>query len=233
MNEQLIVSKEEWLVARLELMKLEKEFTQMRDQLSRQRRELPWVEVSSNYVFQTPEGEAALSELFNGKSQLAIYHFMFGPDWEEGCPSCSFWADSYNGNSEHLQQRDISLLAISRAPIEKLSAYKKRMGWDFNWYSSLQNDFNFDYAVSFTQQQIDSDDLNYNFNSTKFSGEEAPGFSVFYKNEQGKIYHCYSTYARGLDMLNACYQIMDLTPKGRNEDELPYSMAWLKRHDQY
>jgi len=230
---QAVVSEQEWVTARQALMQKEKEFTHLRDELSEQRRLLPKLKIEKDYRFKDPDGEVSLQDLFAGNSQLVVYHFMFGPDWEEGCPSCSFWADNYDGTSSHLAHRDISLVAISRAPIEKLLAYKQRMGWNFDWVSSLDSDFNFDFGVSFTEEQLNSDEPNYNFGTAKFTGAEAPGFSVFSKDESGTIYHTYSTFARGLDILNSAYHIMDMTPKGRDESELPFTMAWLKRHDQY
>lgn len=233
MKEHKAVSKQEWLVARKELLAREKEFTRLRDQLSQTRRELPWVMVDKAYLFDGPEGKETLADLFEGRSQLVVYHFMFGPDWEEGCPSCSFWADSFNGTVIHLNHRDISLIAVSRAPIEKLEAYKKRMGWGFKWVSSLGNDFNRDYQVSFTQDEMEKGVMIYNFRETNFPISEAPGVSVFYKNEQGEVFYTYSCYARGLDMLNGAYHCMDLVPKGRDEEGLPYTMAWVRRHDQY
>lgn len=233
MQKQKVVSRNEWLEARKELLAREKEFTRLRDQLSQTRRELPWVMVDKAYLFDGPEGKETLSDLFEGRSQLVVYHFMFGPDWEEGCPSCSFWADSFNGTVIHLNHRDISLIAVSRAPIEKLEAYKKRMGWGFKWVSSLGNDFNRDYQVSFTQDEMEKGVMIYNFRETNFPISEAPGVSVFYKNEQGEVFHTYSCYARGLDMLNGAYHCMDLVPKGRDEEGLPYTMAWVRRHDQY
>ena len=233
MAEQEIVSREEWLTKRLELMNKEKEFTRLRDELSAQRRQLPRVKVDKDYRFLSPSGEVTLADLFDHNSQLVVYHFMFGPDWEEGCPSCSFWADNYNGTDIHLAHRDIKLIAISRAPLEKLEAYKARMGWSFDWVSSLNSDFNFDYAVSFSEEERESGESTYNFGTMPFTMEEAPGFSVFYKDENGDIFHTYSTFARGLDIFNSAYHIMDMTPKGRDEDDLPFTMAWVRRHDQY
>ncbi len=206
----------------------------MRDQLSQQRRELPWVEVDKEYIFQGPNGPETLSDLFEGREQLLVYHFMMGPDWDEGCPSCSFWADNYNGITVHLNHRDVTLVAISRAPLEKLEAYKKRMGWSFKWVSSSETDFNCDYHVSATPEELESGGpIYYNYNMTQFPSPERPGISVFYKDEAGKIFHTYSCYARGLDMLNGTYHLLDLLPKGRDEADLPYPMAWVRRHDQY
>ncbi len=230
---QAIVSREEWLDARKAFLDKEKEFTRLRDELSAARRQLPKTRIEKDYRFQGPAGELSLAELFGNQSQLVIYHFMLGPGWDEGCPSCSFWADNYNGTQKHLAARDISLAVVSRGPLQTINAYKQRMAWDFDWYSSAGSDFNFDFAVSFTEAQQQSGEPNYNFNTIPFSMDEAPGFSVFQKDEDGSIYHSYSTYARGLDIFNSAYHIMDMTPKGRDEADLPYAMAWLKRHDQY
>ena len=233
MEKHKIVSREKWLAARKEHLKNEKEFTRLRDQLSKERRQLPWVKVEKEYVFDGPNGKESFADLFEGKSQLIVYHFMYGPDWDEGCPSCSFWADNYNGIVIHLNHRDINLVAVSRAPLDKLEAYKKRMGWSFKWVSSYGNDFNRDYHVSFTPEEMEKGEMFYNFGITSFPSEEGPGISVFYKNEKGEIFHTYSCYQRGLDMLNGAYHLMDLAPKGRDEDDLPYTMAWVERHDQY
>ena len=233
MVDHKIVSKSEWLVARKELLKEEKEFTRLRDELSQKRRALPWVKVEKEYIFDSSKGKESLSDLFDGKSQLVIYHFMYGPNWEDGCPSCSFWADNFNGIDIHLKHRDISFIVVSKAKLEILDAYKKRMDWAFKWVSSFENDFNRDYHVSFTPEEIEKGEMFYNYQMSKFPSEEAPGVSVFYKKEQGEIFHTYSCYARGLDMLNGAYHYIDLVPKGRDENELPFTMAWLQRRDQY
>lgn len=233
MNNPKVVTRDEWLEARISHLQREKEFTRLRDQLSRERRELPWVKVDKEYLFDTEDGQKPLAELFDGRSQLIIYHFMFGPDWDEGCPACSFWADNYNSVVVHLNQRDISLIAVSRAELSKLLAYGERMGWSFNWVSSLNTDFNYDYHVSFTEEELGRGEVYYNFHETQFPMSEGPGVSVFAKNDQGEVFHTYSCYARGLDMLNGAYHLMDLTPKGRDEDEFPFPMAWVKRHDSY
>jgi predicted dithiol-disulfide oxidoreductase (DUF899 family) len=225
-----IVSQEEWLEARKAHLAKEKEFTRARDELARHRRELPWVKVDKPYTFDAAEGRVSLGDLFGGNGQLLIYHFMMGPDWEEGCPSCSFWADNYNGVDVHLAHRDTALVAVSRAPLAKIDAYKKRMGWTFRWVSSAGSDFNFDYDASF---EPDEEGLRYNFGTIKPFGEETPGISAFRRGDGGAIYHTYSTYARGLDMLNGAYHLLDLTSKGRDEQELPWPMAWVKRHDRY
>jgi predicted dithiol-disulfide oxidoreductase (DUF899 family) len=225
-----IVSEADWLAARKAHLAKEKEFTQRREELARERRALPWVKVEKNYVFEAPEGKVTLADLFDGKSQLIVQHFMFGPDWNEGCPSCSFWTDNFNGIDAHLAHRDTSFALVSRGPIEKLEAYRKRMGWNLRWVSSLGNDFNFDFAVSFP---ADEKKPKYNFGTIKPYGQETPGLSAFRRGEDGAIYRTYSTYARGLDMLNGTYQLLDITSKGRDEDGLSFSMAWVRRHDQY
>ena len=226
-----IVTNEEWLAARKGFLVKEKEFTRLRDELARQRRELPWVKVEKTYVFDGPNGKESLSDLFAGRSQLIVNHFMFGADWNEGCPSCSFWADTYNGVVVHLEHRDASFVVISRAPLEKLEAYKKRMGWSFRWVSALHTDFNRDYHVSFTPEEQKT--AVYNYEANGFGSSEAPGVSVFARDDAGNIFHTYSCYARGLDTLNGAYQLLDLLPKGRDEQGLPHPMAWVRRHDKY
>jgi predicted dithiol-disulfide oxidoreductase (DUF899 family) len=228
-----VVARDEWLAARKEHLAKEKEFTRLRDELSAARRELPWVKVEKNYVFDGPNGKESLSDLFAGRQQLIVYHFMYGPDWEEGCPSCSFWADGYDRFIVHLNHRDISLVVVSNSSKQKLDAYRRRMGWSFKWMSSLDNDFNRDYEVSFTSEELDRGEMNYNYRKTSFPSSEGPGISVFYRDDDGNVYHTYSCYSRGLDMLNAAYHHMDLVPKGRDEAELPYSMSWLRRRDEY
>ena len=208
-----MVSRKEWLVARKEHLAREKEFTRLRDQLSRQRRELPWVIVDKEYIFNGPSGKESLGDLFDGRSQLIIYHFMFGPDWEEGCPGCSFWADNFNGIDIHLKHRDITLMAVSKAPLEKLQDYKRRMGWTFKWVSSFESDFNRDDHLSFTPEEMEKGEMYYNYQISNFPVEEAMGISVFYKNRQEEIFHTYSCYARGLGMLNGAYHYMDLAPR--------------------
>ena len=233
MQDNKVASSEAWLTVRKELLAKEKEFTRLRDQLSDARRALPWQKVDKQYIFDGPNGKETLADLFDGRSQLIVYHFMYGPEWEEGCPSCSFWADNFNGIDVHLRHRDITMLAVSRAALKTLDAYKKRMGWRFKWVSSLDTDFNFDYHVSFTADEMQNGEMQYNYEKRKFPSEEGPGISVFYRNEQGDVFHTYSCYARGLDMLNGAYHYMDLAPKGRDEKDLPFTMAWLHRHDQY
>lgn len=233
MQQHKIVSREEWLARRKALLAKEKELTRLRDRLSAERRELPWVRVDKEYVFDTPEGRKTLAELFSGRSQLIVYHFMFGPDWEAGCPSCSFLADHMDGAAVHLAQRDVTLLAASQAPLPKIAAYKKRMGWRFDWVSSYGSDFNYDFHVSFTNDEMAEGKVYYNYDRVEFSSEEAPGASVFYKDETGAVFHTYSTYARGLDILLGAYNYLDLTPRGRDEAGLPWTMAWVRRHDEY
>jgi len=226
-----IASQEEWLDARVRLLEREKELTRLHDEVGRERRALPWVPVTADYQFSGPARQASLADLFDGRSQLLVYHFMFGPDWDEGCPSCSFWADSFDGVGIHLAHRDVTFVAVSRAPSQKLDAYQRRMGWSFPWYSSENSTFNFDYGVSFTPEQQEQGDT-YNFAADKQPGDERHGLSAFVK-EEGTIYHTYSTYARGADVFNAAYQLLDLAPRGRDEEGLEWTMAWLRRHDQY
>ena len=233
MAEPTIVSREDWLLARRSFLEKEKAFTKVRDDLSRERRTLPWVRIEKPYSFEGPDGRMTLADLFGGLSQLMVYHFMFGPDWKEGCPSCSFWADNYNGVDIHLAHRDTALVAISRAPLARIDAYRKRMGWTFRWLSSTESDFNFDFAVSFDPAKRVEGERNYNHGTASFGGEEAPGLSVFRRGEDGAVYHTYSTYGRGLDAINGTYQMLDLTSKGRDEIGLPWPMAWVRRHDQY
>jgi predicted dithiol-disulfide oxidoreductase (DUF899 family) len=233
-NHHKVVSANEWLEARKQLLFQEKEFTRLRDQLSRQRRELPWVKVEKNYVFAGPDGKTTLAELFAGSSQLIIYHFMFGPDWEAGCPHCSFWADNFDGIIVHLKQRDVTMVAVSRAPLQKLAEFKKRMGWSFKWVSSFDSDFNFDFHVSFTPEQLARKEVFYNFKIHDDVGSsEREGVSVFYKDPIGSVHRTYSTYERGIDMLNTAYHYLDLVPKGRDEAGLDFTQAWVRYHDKY
>ena len=227
-----VVSREEWLSARLELLAAEKELTRQRDALTRRRMAMPWERVEKSYQFEGPNGALSLADLFDERSQLIVYHFMLGPDWEEGCKSCSFWADNFNGIPIHLNHRDVTFTAVSRAPLAKIEAYKKRMGWSFPWVSSYGSDFNYDFHVSFTEEQLAAGKVDYNYGLVE-GYEELPGLSVFYKNERGEVFHTYSCYARGIDMVNGAYQFLDLVPKGRDEDDLEFSMEWLRRHDQY
>ena len=232
-REHQIVSREAWLTARKKLLAKEKEATRMRDQLSEERRKLPWAKIEKNYVFDTPAGKATLADLFDGRSQLVIYHFMFGPEWKEGCPSCSFVSDHFDGTLAHLAARDVAMVAVSRAPLAKLEAFKRRMGWRFNWVSSYGADFNADFHVSFTPQEMAQGKVNYNYTMQEFDSTEGPGLSVFIKNAAGEIFHTYSTYGRGVEVLMGTYRILDLVPKGRDEDHLGFSMEWVRYHDRY
>jgi predicted dithiol-disulfide oxidoreductase (DUF899 family) len=231
MTDHKIADREGWLKARRALLDKEKEFTRLRDQLAAERRGLPWEIVEKEYVFAGPDGRETLAELFAGRRQLIVYHFMYGPDWEEGCPSCSFWADNYNGIDVHLAHRDTTLIAVSNTALDKINAYRERMGWSFKWVSSLGNDFNRDYYVSFTEDEMARGEMFYNYRMTHFPASEAPGVSTFYRDDDGTVYHTYSTYARGLDILNGAYNMLDLTALGRHEDGK--GMAWLRRRDQY
>ena len=240
MADHTIVSHAAWVAARKRHLAKEKEFTRLRDQLSRERRELPWELVDKDYIFEGASGKASLRDLFGGRDQLIVYHAMFNPDtagpnttWttDAACFSCSWWMDNFNGIAVHLNHRDITIVAISHAPYEKLAAYRKRMGWSFPWYSSVGSDFNFDYQVSFKPEQLNNGPVEYNYRPFQWAMSEAPGISVFLK-DGGHIYHTYSTYARGLDMLNVAYHYMDLVPKGRDEDERGQG-GWLRRRDEY
>jgi predicted dithiol-disulfide oxidoreductase (DUF899 family) len=233
MQPHQIVSRQEWIEARKAHLAHEKELTRARERLSEERRALPWVKVDKPYLFDAADGRKTLADLFKGKNQLVVQHFMFAPDWNEGCKSCSFWADGFERMIPHLAARDTALVAVSRAPLPKLLAFRNRMGWTFDWVSSAASDFNYDYAVSFTPDDLKSGNRIYNFGTTDFSIEEAPGISVFYRNEAGDIFHTYSCFSRGLDMMNAAYHYLDLTPLGRHEEGLPYPMNWVRLRDQY
>jgi predicted dithiol-disulfide oxidoreductase (DUF899 family) len=228
-----VVSKSDWLRACGSLLAREKELTRSSDELSRQRRELPWTPVEKEYVFEGPQGKSTLSDLFDGRNQLATYHFMFGPDWVEGCPGCSYVSDHMNGAIEHLQARDVTLALVSRAPLEKLLAFKKRMGWRFPWVSSGGCQFNQDFGVSFTKEQVAGGAKVYNFGSSAPHGEENPGMSFFFKDPSGAILHTYSTFGRGLEAMLGTYAILDRSPKGRDEAGLHSPMAWVRHHDKY
>jgi predicted dithiol-disulfide oxidoreductase (DUF899 family) len=233
MNRPTIVSPAEWLAARKQHLIKEKELTRLRDEVSRLRRELPWVKVEKRYVFDGPEGKETLADLFDGRSQLIVYHFMFGPGWEQGCPSCSLLSDHIDGAAVHLAHRDVTLLVVSRAPLAQIEAFQARMGWRFKWVSSYGSDFNHDYHVSFTKEGTAKGEVDYNYDVQPFPSEEAPGASVFYKDADGDVFHTYSSYARGLDILIGAYNYLDLVPKGRDEDGLAFSMAWVRHHDRY
>ena len=233
MTEHRVLTHDDWVSARKALLAKEKEFTRLRDALSRERRELPWERVEKNYVFNGPGGKESLSDLFDGRSQLIIYHFMYGPDWDEGCKSCSFLADHFDPAVIHLNHRDVSMVAVSKAPLPVLDAFKKRMGWTFKWLSSFDNDFNEDHHVSFSQKEIDSGKIYYNYGKQGFPATEAPGASVFYRGANGDIFHTYSAYARGLDMFLTAYHFLDIVPKGRDEEQLSFTMEWIRLHDAY
>jgi predicted dithiol-disulfide oxidoreductase (DUF899 family) len=224
-----IVSHEQWLTARTAFLAKEKEFTRLREELARERRQLAWEPVEKPYVFEAPEGRLALADLFGKHDQLIVYHFMFGPDWQEGCPGCSFWADNFNGVDAHLAARDTALVAVSCAPLATLEVYKKRMGWNFRWVSSAGDDFNYDFVVT---RRPDEKVMPYNYGLTPREAEELPGLTTFVK-EGDAVFHTYSTYARGLDVLNGAYHLLDLTAKGRREEGLSHPMAWVRRHDRY
>jgi len=231
--EHSIVSQEKWLQRRKELLSKEKELTRLRDRLNAERRELPWVRVEKNYLFDAPGGKVSLKELFAGRSQLVIYHFMFGPDWNEGCPSCSFVSDHIDGALPHLAARDATMVMVSRAPLAKIEAFKKRMGWRFTWVSSYGSDFNSDFRVSFTKDEMAQGKVNYNYAMQEFPSEEAPGISVFCQDAGGDVFHTYSSYGRGLEQLVGTYMILDMVPKGRDEDKLGFTMEWVRHHDRY
>jgi predicted dithiol-disulfide oxidoreductase (DUF899 family) len=228
-----VVPPGEWQAARVELLKKEKEFSRLRDELSRQRRELPWEKVENNYVFDGPNGKETLADLFGGKSQLLIYHFMFGPGWKEGCPSCSYISDHLDASIPHLAARDVRLAVVSRAPFAEIQAFQKRMGWRFKWVSSFGSDFNYDYQVSMSKEELANGEVYYNYGMQKFPSEERPGASAFYKDASGNVFHTYSTYARGLDILIGAYNWLDIAPKGRDEEGLAHTMAWVRHHDKY
>jgi predicted dithiol-disulfide oxidoreductase (DUF899 family) len=230
---QAVVSPEEWRAARLQLLEKEKEFTRLRDELSRQRRALPRVRITKDYVFEGAQGPETLPQLFGGRSQLVVYHFMFAPEWDEGCKSCSWWADNFERNAIHLAHRDVTLAAISRAPFAKLDAFGRRMGWTFKWLSSGANDFSYDFGASFTAEALAAGEVDYNYRRERTAMTDRTGISVLYRDPDGAVFHTYSCYARGVEMMNAGYHYLDLVPKGRNEARLPYSQAWVRHHDAY
>jgi predicted dithiol-disulfide oxidoreductase (DUF899 family) len=228
-----VVSSELWAAERKALLVREKELTRLSDQIARERRALPWQRVEKNYLFDAPVGSCTLADLFEGRRQLLVQHFMFGPGWEQGCPSCSFMADHSDGMKVHLAHRDTTMVAISRAPLAEIEGFRRRMGWQFKWVSSNGSDFNYDFRVSFTPQDQANVDAVYNFATQPFQGEEAPGISVFYKDDAGDVFRTYSTYGRGVEVMMGTYRLLDLTPKGRDEDGLAYGMAWVRHHDRY
>lgn len=233
MEAHKIVSHDEWVAARKAHLADEKAFTRARDALSRKRRELPWEKVDKAYIFDGPNGKETLADLFGGKTQLIVYHFMLGPNWEEGCPSCSLIADHFDGAVIHLAQRDVAFAVVSRAPWPQIEKFKQRMGWNFKWVSSFGTDFNFDYQVSATVEEKVNGVAIYNYQETTFPSDERPGISVFSRNDAGEIFHTYSSYGRGLDLLIGAYNLLDIAPKGRDEEGLSYGMAWVRHHDKY
>ena len=235
MTQHQVVPHEEWTRARQAFLAREKEFAREREALAQARRDLPWEEVTKDYVFDGPDGKLTLPDLFGGCRQLVVYHFMFPPEWDAGCPHCSFWADTFNGAPVHLRARDVSFTAVSRAPLAKIAAYKQRMGWSFGWVSAGETDFNYDFGVSFTPEQVASHARAYNYGSDP-GFEDREGISVFIRDEtagSGRIFHTYSTYARGIDPVNATYQFIDLTPIGRDEPAEGNPQFWVRRHDEY
>lgn len=230
MQHNQIVSPDEWLAARKQHLTKEKELTRLRDQLSAERRELPWVKVEKEYVFDTPEGRKTLADLFDGRSQLIVQHFMFGPDWDQGCIGCSFAADHVDAAYMHLKHHDVTYVAVARAPLAKLEAYRRRMGWRFKLVSSYESDFNYDYRVSFTKDDLAKGKVYYNYEMTDEGFDELPGASVFYKDANGDVFHTYSSYGRGGEEVLGAYMLLDITPVGRNESG---PMDWVRRHDEY
>jgi predicted dithiol-disulfide oxidoreductase (DUF899 family) len=233
MENHAVATRAEWLEARRALLAEEKAFTRARDALSAKRRELPWVRIDKPYRFQGPEGELRLSDLFGPHRQLIVQHFMFAPDWEKPCKSCSFWADGFNGIVPHLAHRDTAFVAVSRAPLAKLEARKRKMGWTFPWVSSGGSDFNYDFAVSFRDEDMKAGTATYNYGPKEGTMSDLPGISAFIKGGDGTVYHTYSCFARGLDLMNPAYNYLDLTALGRQEDDLPFSMSWVRLRDEY
>jgi predicted dithiol-disulfide oxidoreductase (DUF899 family) len=228
-----IVSRDHWIEERKKLLAREKELTRLSDEIARERRALPWVRIDKHYAFDTPDGRRMLAELFEGRSQLVVQHFMLGPGWEAGCPSCSFMADHIEGMNVHLAQRDLTFLVISHAPLAEIERFRRRMGWQFKWVSSHDSDFNYDFGVSFTPEEVAKGEVHYNFGAWRFPHDELPGISAFYKNDAGDVFHTYSTYGRGVEVMMGTYRILDIAPKGRDEDHLSFPMEWVRHHDRY
>ena len=227
-----VVSRDRWIAERKNLLAREKELTHLRDQIARERRALSWVRVEKSYVFDTPEGKRTLADLFEDRRQLLVQHFMLGPGWKQGCPSCSFMADHTDGMNVHLAHRDVTMVAVSRATLAEIERFRSRMGWHFKWVSSYANDFNFDFGVSFTPEERAKGKVSYNYGTQPFESEELPGISVFYKNDAGEVFHTYSTYRRGVEVMMGTYNMLDLTPKGRDERD-GHGMEWVRHHDRY
>ena len=228
-----VVSRDRWIAERRMLLLREKELTRFRDQIASERRALPWVRLEKNYFFDTPEGQRTLAELFEGRRQLLVQHFMLAPGWEQGCPSCSFMADHIDGMNVHLAHRDVTLLVVSRAPLAEIGRFRGRMGWKFKWVSSHASDFNQDFGVSFTPEERAKGEVYYNYVMQPFPTEEAPGISVFYQDDAGAVFHTYSTYGRGVEVMMGTYNLLDLTPKGRDERDVAHKMEWVRHHDRY
>ncbi|MDR6537297.1 thioredoxin family protein [Variovorax soli] len=228
-----VVSRDRWLAERRALLAREKELTRLRDQIARERRALPWERVEQDYAFDTPEGRRTLAELFDGRRQLLVQHFMLAPGWEQGCPSCSFMADHADGMNVHLAHRDVTFVAISRAPLAEIERFRRRMGWQFKWVSSHGTDFNRDFGVTFTPEEVAQGKLHYNYGEWLFASEEWPGISVFYRDDTGRIFHTYSTYGRGVEVMMGTYNMLDLVPNGRGERDVRHKMEWVRHHDRY
>lgn len=234
MTTHMTVTHEEWLKTRLDLLEAEKDLTRRSDEVARMRQRLPWVRIDKAYVFNGPDGHQTLAELFDGRSQLLVQHFMLAPGWEQGCPSCSYMADHTDGMSVHLAHRDVTFVAISRAPYIELERFRRRMGWKFKWVSSYGTDFNYDFGVSFTPEEVAKGRINYNYGKWSLTGEEWPGVSAFYIDGAGVVFHTYSTYGRGVEVMMGTYRMLDLMPKGRSErDDTIYKMEWVRHHDRY
>lgn len=233
LDQHTIVSHERWIAERTALLAREKELTRLRDEIARERRALAWERVDKPYVFAAPEGTRTLGELFEGRRQLLVQHFMLGPGWEQGCKSCSYMADHTDGMNVHLANRGVTFVAVSRAPLTDIQRFRQRMGWPFKWVSSHGSDFNFDFAVSFSREQQAAGEVYYNYAKRAFPTEEAPGLSVFYQNDAGEVFHTYSTYGRGVEVMMGTYNMLDLTPNGRGERDVPYKMEWVRHHDRY
>jgi predicted dithiol-disulfide oxidoreductase (DUF899 family) len=233
LNGHKVVAQDRWLIERRALMAREKELMRLHDQVAAERRTLAWTRISKDYTFDTPSGKRKLADLFDGRRQLIVQHFMFGPGWEQGCPSCSYMADHTDGMNIHLAHRDVSFVAVSRAPLAEIEHFRGRMGWKFNWVSASGSDFNLDFHVSFSEEERATGEVFYNFGMGPARGEEAPGISVFYKNDEGEVFHTYSTFGRGVEVMMGTYPMLDLTPKGRDERDTPYKMEWVRHHDRY
>ena len=228
-----VVSRDCWIAERKRLLARERELTHLRDEVARERRALPWIRIEKSYVFDTLEGRRALAELFDGRRQLLVQHFMLGPGWEQGCPSCSYMADHTDAMNVHLAHRDVTFLAVSRAPLDEIERFRRRMGWQFRWGSSHGSDFNFDFGVSFTPEEMARNEVCYNYGMQSFECEEMPGISVFYKNDAAEVFHTYSTYRRGVEVMMGTYNMLDLTPQGRGERDVAHKMEWVRHHDRY